>query len=355
MVYLLSALNAGLFKRNAKYSCRFQRVAKCCIAPGRIIAVFVRPKDVFWRLRVIQDNDNIKRNTWYVRRDKSVEGPFTSGLIQQYVLLERIDEDTELSHDLEHWRPLCELPDLVPEVMKADLNDPQARERLMAARRWADERSRAAFAQRASGWEGEERRHHASWPVPEHAHEIPGVEDDFARGPLWGTLLAVGILISIMALIFFNTPPSLDEEDPCSQPPQPGVNWSSCHMEGADFRGLDLAGADMRNMNLIGANLSNTLLSGANLSYARLSMADLSDARLESAMMIGAGLRGANLRGADLSGADLSYVELTGAHIEGANLAGAVLDNAIWIDGQYCGPGSVGRCLMIPRPSRDRL
>ncbi len=304
-----------------------------------------------------QDNDTIGRNTWYFRRGNSIEGPFTSGLIQQYVLLERLDEDTELSHDLEHWQTLSELPELIPEVMKADLSDPQARERLMAARRWADERSRTAYARQPDEpeWTGEERRQQASWPVAGHAHEVPVTAEDDKGTRLWGTLLAIGILIAITAFIFFNTPPDVDEQDPCTLPPQPGVNWSSCQKEGVDLQGQDLAGADLRNMNLIGAKLAGARLSNANLSYARLSMADLRRVRLGSAMMIGAGLKGADLTGADLSGANLSYVDLTGARLTDALLGGAILDHAIWTDGQYCGPGSTGRCRAVPRPTRDRL
>lgn len=312
---------------------------------------------------VMQHKAPINRHTWYIRRDRCIEGPFTSGLIQQYVLLERIDDKTELSHDLDTWKCLSDLPELIPDVMKGDLSDPQAQERLMAARRWADERSRTAYGLQqaedgAAEWDGRDRRHHDAWPVTGHkAHSSLAALDerDDARSRFRGALLAVVILIVVTALIFFNTPPQVEEADSCSLPPQPGVSWSSCHMEGADLQGQDLAGADMRNMNLIGVNLSHARLKGANLSYARLSMADLRNADLASAVLIGAGLRGANLSGANLSGADMSYVELTGADLSGANLEGARLENAIWTDGKFCGPGSVGRCKAIPRPSKKRL
>ncbi len=311
----------------------------------------------------MQEKEPVNRHTWYIRRDQSIEGPFTSGLIQQYVLLERIDDETELSHDLEQWWSLRELPELIPDVLKADLSDPQAYERLLAARRWADERSRTAYASQQSGdasaeWGGQERRHHDSWPVTEHrTHTTTTARNDNgdASTRFWGALLAVVILIVVMGVIFFNIPPRIAEEDTCSLPPQPGVNWSSCHMEGVNLQGQDLAGADMRNMNLIGANLSHTRLSGANLSYARLGMADLRNADLGSAILVGAGLRGARLNGANLSGANLSYVELRGADLTGADLTGANLENAIWIDGAYCGPGSFGQCRVIPKPTRKRL
>jgi len=311
---------------------------------------------------VMQEDEPTNRRTWYIRRDQQIEGPFPAGLISQYVLLERVNNETELSHDLTHWKPLSELPELIPAVIKADLSDPQAYERFLAARRWADERSRDVYSSQhldeaGTDWDGHDRRSLESQQnTCYHSHGAePGQDNNKdARTRLIGTLLAGAILIVISAIIIFNSPPPLEEAG-CNQPPRPGINWSNCLMEGVNLQGRNLTGADMKNMNLSQSNLAGAQLVNANLSYSILSVANLQNANLRSAVLVGAGLRGANLADANLEGADLSYAELKGANLNGVNLNNTKLDNAIWIDGQYCAPGSLGQCKIIPRPPRKRL
>ncbi len=311
----------------------------------------------------MQEDELTHKRTWYIRRDHQIEGPFPTGLISQYILLERVNNDTELSHDLVRWMPLSELPELIPAVMKTDLSDPQAYERYLAARRWADERSRDALSGQQLddedlSWDGYDRRHQESLQkTTHHTHESQIKQDttNEARTRFFGALLAVTILVVISAIIILNLPPPFEEEDACSQPPRPGINWSNCLMEGANLERRNLSGAEMINMNLSQSNLSGAQLANANLSYSLLSVASLQGADLRSAKLIGASLRGANLTDANLEGADLSYADLKGADINGADFKNAKLDNTIWIEGQSCAPGSLGKCNVIPQSPRKRL
>jgi len=312
---------------------------------------------------VMQEDELANKRTWYIRRDQQIEGPFPAGLISQYVLLERVNYETELSHDLVQWIPLSEHPELIPAVMKTDLSDPQAYERYLAARRWADERSRDALSGQQPNdedlsWDGDDRRHQESLQkTTHHTHESQIKQDttNEARTRFFGALLAVTILVVISAIIILNLPPPFEEEDACSQPPRPGINWSNCLMEGANLEGRNLSGAEMINMNLSQSNLSGAQLANANLSYSLLSVANLQGADMRSAKLIGASLRGTNLTDANLEGADLSYADLKGADISGANFRNTKLDNTIWIEGQSCAPGSLGQCKVIPQPPRKRL
>jgi len=295
---------------------------------------------------------------WYWRHGEEIDGPFPLGLITRYILLGRIGEEDELSADLLEWKHLSELSELIPQVMQVDEDDPLAQERLQAARRWEDERD---ISPSPAGDEGEGVAERRSREVSGELLHCPlwHIEEDkltasHTRARLGGGIAAV-IFIALVTTVLLTRPAQEVAEADCSQPPHPGVNWSNCTMEGVAWPGSDLSGAMMKNMRLSRAVLTAANLANADLAYASLSVADLRRADLRGARLTGASLRGANLSGANLQDADLSYANLSGAHLDGANLQGARLDKAIWVDGRYCGPGSVGQCRFAAPPPANRL
>lgn len=296
---------------------------------------------------------------WYTRRGEEVRGPFPTGLVCRYVLLGRVRLEDEVSADGERWRRVEEVPELIPQVMKADLSDPVARARLEAARRWADERQRERRRAQAPPPHGRDQRSGRDRRAPEPP-ELVALRQRRARRerpapvrePRWAVPLIVllsaagliggGWLVQQSRAILATPGPD------CRAAPAPGVNWDNCFMDGVRLAGEDLRGARFYNARLTGADLGRATLAGANFSYAIMNLADLAGADLEGARLIGASLRRADLRGARLDGANLSYADLTGASLEGASFEGAWLDHAIWPDGTVCAPGSRGRCLPAP-------
>lgn len=256
---------------------------------------------------------------WYVRRDGEVRGPFPAGLISRYVLLGRLGRHDEVSSDGAHWLPLAGVPHLIPDVLREAAmhpEDPEAREQLKAARRWADDARPA---------------HHTETRIP----PAPG-----RRG--W---LLVLVIVTFVAAVPFLLPKQPGVQEPqCGAPPAPGVVWRDCLMQGSELANANLAGAVLRSANLRASVLRAANLAGADLSYADLSIAKLRGANFQHAVMVGTDLRGSDLADADLSGADLSYADLSGALLDRADFSGARFDNAVWGDGLVCLPGSIGEC-----------
>jgi len=299
----------------------------------------------------------VHSNLWYVRRDKALKGPFPAGLISRYILLERIRMDDELSQDRETWVTVSEVPELIPDVLKADPGDEEAQRRLDAARRWADERrgpdQRAWDAGARPDRRGGDRRQ----PEPAGATAFREVHERLEREvaasrpshPLLQLGLFIVIVVAIALVAMRYTPRSQVQEPNCSAPAAPRVNWSNCRLQGASAPGQDMRHGMFYSTDLTGAELNGANLTAATFSYANLSLSKLRLADLKNATLLGANLRGADLGGADLRGADLSYADLSGARLTGAQIEGARLDNAIWVDRSVCQPGSVGRCVHASR------
>ena len=297
-------------------------------------------------------------NVWYTRRNGEVKGPFPSGLVTRHILLGRIREDDEISPDGKEWSSVSDHPDLIPDVVKQHVDDdPLAQERLMTARRWADERDGERRDERDAPAANEKRRR-SDRRAPENVElieyrllrsvrEHEGERESRHRYALLGIVAALAVALG--AVIYFYRPVSQDQGLNCAGAPAPNINWSNCAMDGARLQGADLGGAKLNSTKLTGADLSASRLSGADLSYAALSLADLQGADLRRANMTGANLRRANLTGAKLDEADLSYADLTGADLSGADLSRVKLGNAIWPDGTLCAPASVEVCT----PARD--
>lgn len=124
---------------------------------------------------------------------------------------------------------------------------------------------------------------------------------------------------------------------------------SAYALDGADFQGANLRGAQLAGSKFFGpaglyqrterTHAYSVPSGGANLQRADLRSADLREAVLSYCNLQGARFQGAQLRDASLEGADLR-----GADLAQTDLRGVQLENATWVDGTRCGPGSVGRC-----------
>lgn len=305
--------------------------------------------------------DKTPRQLWYTRRGELVQGPFPVGQITRYVILGRVLLTDEVSTDGKIWVPLNQVSEMIPELVQSDTSDPALRQRLQAAKRWEDERSRDRRGEHEdAAVEGDQRgegdRRKSATPGarrPRSARPDPVSEhiEQRRRYRLVSGLIAVGVLAFLGLLVVLYRPATkvagIGLE--CAQPPAPEVEWDNCAFEGRGLARAELSGAHMANMRLSRADLSGARLERADLSYTELAVARLREARLGGAVLVGAGLRGADLAGADLGGANLSYADLTGADLTGANLRAAILDQAIWTDGTLCAPGSLGRCQSTPR------
>ncbi len=278
------------------------------------------------------------RQLWYVRRAGVVNGPFPNQVVANHVLLGRFTPSDDVSMDQLEWQPLMSVRALLPvELLELQTElDPERRqwleERLKAAHRWADERTRHDRRQheKTDVPRGEERRKTSVSPdllaLP-HLH--PALEQRPRRYLGAVIVISVLVLLVVMGLVFYQpvnpfkvaVVPELPQ---CQHAAAPRVNWSGCDKQEIRLRGADL--------------------SGSNLAYANFSRADLSGSRFRRAGLVGVNFKQANLNDADLSGADLSYSDLRGASLISASLKGAVLDRAIWQDGRECAVGSRGQC-----------
>lgn len=295
-------------------------------------------------------------NVWYIRRNGEVKGPFPSGLVTRHILLGRVREDDEISPDGQTWSRVSEHPELIPAVVKENPGDPAAQDRLITARRWADERNGERRGDDAAP--GIEKRRRTDRRTPETPEEMEyrllrsvrtheEQKESHQRAIVLGVVAV--LVIGLGAMAYFYEPALQDKGGAeCARAPAPNIDWSNCSLEGARLTGANLAGAKLYSTKLTGANLRGGRLAGANLSYAFLSLADLDNADLRQADLMGANLRRANLAHARFDGANLSYTDLTGAELAGANLSNAKLGNAIWPDGTICALASLGQCEPTP-------
>lgn len=288
---------------------------------------------------------------WYVRRKPVVRGPYPPGQISREILLGRIRDDDELSHDQAHWKPLAALPHLIPEVMR-NADSPQGRQRLMLARlredeRMHDRRGGPAHHQNSSERRAGDRRNVESLEVVNRrdtrvrwAEEAPAEDRNYL---VPAAVIFTVILILVMTFVLYRPAPTGSSRN-CEAPPAPAVNWNGCSLLGRQLAGVNLRDADLGNVQLLSANLDSANLTRADLRYADLSGARLTRATLRGANGVGAILRGVDLVQADLRDADLEFADFQSATISGTQLAGARLGKAIWIDGRICAVDSVGAC-----------
>lgn len=283
---------------------------------------------------------------WYVRIENKVKGPFPPKQVQQSVLLGRVDLNTPVSKDQQDWLPLRTFPELVPDALKGDNTDPQNRERLAAARRWADERRGERREADELERLGDGRRHPESLPVQEYREHREGVVAELKKTSdrnMIGLVIAL-VLLVIGAYAGFTLLPAAPPSADCTAAAAPGINWNHCQLPGVQILNQDFSQASMNSTNLQNANLFGGVFKGADLSYADLSQANLGYASLLNTKLKGANLRQSTLANASIDNADLSYANLTGANIENTSFNNVKLDNAIWIDGRTCATGSIDTC-----------
>ncbi len=301
-----------------------------------------------------------ERKLWYVRRNDVVTGPFPERVIRQHLLLGRLTMADEVSRDVQHWHTVATLDEIIPEVMKGDMDDPEVRQRFEAERRWADERL-AIDRRTANGptdhpeRRGVERRG-AERPETVVARELKTrliVANRNRKGPANGVALLVAL--SVLALLIWAattiTPAPIIEIVNCQAAPAPQVNWDSCQLKGRQWAGVDIHDARARNADLSGTTLDRANLDGADLAYANMSLTHIVAASFRGATLVGADLQLSTLAESDFSGADLAYANLYRADLRGAKLQNVRLDRTVWVDGTICAVGSVGQCT----PSGERL
>lgn len=277
----------------------------------------------------------------YVRKNGKLLGPFPPRQISQSLLLGRFRVSDEVSEDQESWVMIQSRQDLLPEVLQEDPSDELAQERLMAARRWADER------RPQHGTHAELRRSPEPDELQEYRSHRESIYKNFLQRREFSIVQTLLVLLAVAGLIYagFHFSPGTQIEQPvCDAAARPGVNWRNCRMPGLQLLNSDLQGANLDSANLNGANLFGSNLSSASLMYTDLSMANLSYVDFRQARMKGSNLQHTDLSYADFSDADLSYADFNGAKMQNVRLDGARLDNAIWVDGRTCLKGSRGEC-----------
>ena len=297
---------------------------------------------------------NKQDNLWYVRRGETVKGPFPAEQIRHYVLLGRIHETDEVCQDKKNWAVLVNFPHLVPNEIKSKEND-QARSELIRAQIRADERyhpdrREGETSEDAAKYKrrGDERRS----PEPDElirARELWIDQQKRVRSRKPASYWPMIVLIVVFALVvmqLFSREIAIDVAKPdCTARAFTNVNWSFCQKDRAALVGKNLKHSTLVSISLVNAQLSNSQLQGSDLSYANLKGANMKFTDLSNARLMGANLVGASLHSAILSHSDLRYANLSGAILQNAELTGARFDNAIWVDGNTCRPGSIGRCI----------
>lgn len=285
---------------------------------------------------------------WYVRHKGRISGPFSKGLIRRQVLLGRIFNDDEFSQDQMKWQRLSQLRDLVPAVMTANLDEPLAKQRLAAARRWADDRDDMPHSiisddvgENVSG--GKEVDGEYGQLSLGIRNKLAFIQRERWKNGFFMFLIFTLFIVVIGSYLSMNTP-VVERSIDCSAAAEPAVVWDNCMMSGVVLRGLNLQGARLMNANLVGADLSSANMAGAELSYALMAGVNAVSVNWQSARLVGTNLQQANLAGANLSQADLSYANLLAANIRGVNFSGAKLDKVRWVDGRICAVGSVTHC-----------
>jgi len=273
---------------------------------------------------------------WYIRHlvDMEVKGPFPAGQISQEILLGRHKAEDEVSHDKEQWHKIRDVPELLPNVLNSDVEQPEFEDRLAAARRWADERRDITGKRGASKTDDIQRLHGL---VNKAKKRSSFVSSCMQLGAVLGLVFALVVLA-------FQYSPEIKVEADCSAAATPGVDWRECVLVSIQLAETELKTANLMNTNLEQANMVGANLSQANLKYSKLNSANLQGANLTKANLKGASLIGTDLSSALLKKADLSYATLRGAIIEGADFSAAILDGAIWVDGRTCAKDSIGQC-----------
>ena len=268
---------------------------------------------------------------WYVRDGSHIKGPFASGLISKDILLGRIHPNDELSQDKKKWRKASSVSEVMPDVIN-HRHDANYKERLRAARRWADERAEV----REKDENGEEKIYLPRKKATRLGIKTTGVMGIFAF---------VIILVAFVYVIFVFTPDEPIAQIDCKLEGIDNSIFDGCHLQRRDFSKHSLIASSFKNSLLQNSSFKKSDLQNSQFDYANLSNADLSNANLTGASLKAVDLSNAILNGTVFTRADLSYANLSGAKASKIKFSGANLANAIWFDGSLCHNTSVGQCL----------
>ena len=146
----------------------------------------------------------------------------------------------------------------------------------------------------------------------------------------------------------------------CDDAPVDGVDYSNCQFsEEQDLSRSYIPNSNLSFISFIkvifdkGVMMNSILAHGnfAESSFVRTNLyeSNLEGGNFEKANFSGANLTRVNFRGASLievnfNNSNLFEADFTGANILNANFEGSNLNNAIWIDGEKCILGSIGKC-----------
>ncbi len=268
-------------------------------------------------------------NLWYWKQNGKVTGPFPAGQIHEYILLKRIHPNDLVSQDKETWCRVVSIPELLPDILKHK-KDENFKDRLQAAKRWADDRNTDRLSVNKEGKE----IHHTNTHVNIKTFG-------------WGSAVILFVLIAlIIAGSFYFMPQKSMMAFNCQHDTDGGLNYDNCKKNGEDFSAKNLQNASFNNAELSNTNFHASKLSHTLFKYAELIGADLSRAKLDHADLTGANLSGAKLDRTDFSFANLSYADLSKAKAKNIKLKQTQLSKTIWFNGQVCAQGSIGKCLV---------
>lgn len=263
------------------------------------------------KLNAMTDQTVDNTRLWFLRSEGIKRGPYPSGRIRRMLLQEEVGLDVEISADRRNWKPIGEVPEVIPLQLRAASGDASAQKTLEAR----------------------------------DQIDVLSADRPTRKFPLLAMIVSLLVLGAVVGLSLWSGMPKRMDDPQCDSPAAPGVNWRSCLLVAVDVGSASLRGATLNSAVLRKAKLTATDLREADMRYADLRYADLSYALMEKVSLMGANLQGADLTEADLINADLRFADLRGARMRGAALDGARLDEAIWVDGVTCGAGSVGKCL----------
>jgi len=174
-------------------------------------------------------------------------------------------------------------------------------------------------------------------------------------------LLKIGFVYKLLTILLLSFVISSEANAGCDDAPTDGVDYSNCQFS----EGQDLSSAYIPNSNLSfisfikvtfdkGVMMNSTLANGnfiessfirTNLYEANLEGGIFEKANFSSANLTRVNFKGSSLIEANFSNSNLFEANFTGANILNSSFEGANLNSAIWVDGQKCNLGSIGKCI----------
>ena len=146
----------------------------------------------------------------------------------------------------------------------------------------------------------------------------------------------------------------------CEDPINDGVDYTNCRFsDGQDLQGSYLPNSKLSFTSFIQVNFDKSIMMSSNLSFGTFPESSFIRANLYESILVGANFEKANFTGANLTRADfmgstlietnfqnsnLMEANFTSSNITNANFDGANLIGAQWINGETCGPNSIGVC-----------